>query len=125
MSSRAWRLPRWPGTQSFFYPKLLPEPLRASVSRIETFAACPFKHFARYGLRLREREDDDVTAIDLGNVYHGILEQLVRQIVQSRADWSSISESQLKSAAREVGASLRGEASRAQSTRRRLARPRY
>jgi len=30
----------------------LRSPLTASVSQMETFAACPFKHFATYGLRL-------------------------------------------------------------------------
>jgi len=112
MRFRAWRALKYDNKATLspaIAAQLLRDPLRASVSRIETFAACPFKHFARYGLRLREREDNHVTAIDLGNVYHGILEQLVRELVRSRKEWASISESQLKAATREVGASLRGE----------------
>ncbi|HEY1628260.1 MAG TPA: 3'-5' exonuclease, partial [Tepidisphaeraceae bacterium] len=35
--------------------RLFHSPLNASVSRIETFAACPFRHFVRYGLQLAER----------------------------------------------------------------------
>ena len=35
--------------------KLFPLPLRAQVRQLETFAACPFRHFARYGLKLAER----------------------------------------------------------------------
>ena len=48
--------------------KLFASPLHASVTRIESFATCPFKHFAQYGLKLPPREDGDVTVMDLGNV---------------------------------------------------------
>src|SRR5207244_538573 len=59
--------------------KLFAAPLHASVTRIESFAACPFKHFARYGLELRERDDEEaVSAMDLGNVFHHVLEKIVR-----------------------------------------------
>ncbi len=32
--------------------ELFPTPLHASVAQMETFAACPFRHFVRYGVRL-------------------------------------------------------------------------
>jgi ATP-dependent helicase/nuclease subunit B len=62
-----------------------------------------------YGLGLREREEQDVTALDLGNIYHSILEKLVEQMLHDRADWSAISKAQIQSLTREVGQSLRGE----------------
>ena len=37
--------------------QLLAGPLRASVSQLETYAACPYQYFARYSLRLRERRE--------------------------------------------------------------------
>ncbi len=48
--------------------------MEGSVSRMETFAACPFSYFAAYGLRLRERERYEVDPTDLGTVYHGVLQ---------------------------------------------------
>src|SRR5207237_9202791 len=81
MRFRAWKALQYSNTAQLspdIANQLFASPLKASVSRIETFATCPFKHFARYGLRLQQREDDDVTVIDLGNVYHEILEKLVR-----------------------------------------------
>src|SRR5438876_10236520 len=45
--------------------RLFPPPLRASAAQLETFAACPFRHFLRYGLGLSERQAQGVTALDL------------------------------------------------------------
>jgi len=93
--------------------KLFAPPLRASVTRIETFATCPFKHYLRYGLRLRERDDADVTVMDLGNVYHSILEGVVREVLKRRADWAqlepNVTDAMIREYAQEVGRSLRGE----------------
>ena len=87
--------------------KLFAPPLHASVTRIESFATCPFKHYAQYGLKLRPREDGDVTAMDLGNVYHSILERVVRQVLKTRADWAdletSVTDAMIREYAEEVG----------------------
>lgn len=91
--------------------RIFAQPLHASVSRIETFAVCPFKHFAQYGLRLRERDEEDVTPLDLGNVYHGILENIVRAMVQKKQGWdgSEASEAAVRRYAKQIGAELRDE----------------
>jgi ATP-dependent helicase/nuclease subunit B len=93
--------------------KLFASPLRASVTRVESFATCAFKHFAGHGLQLREREEADVTTMDLGNVYHQILERLVKECLHNREDWCkiepSITQSMIRDFAQEVGKSLRGE----------------
>lgn len=46
-----------------------------SVSRAERFSACACAHFLTYGLRLRERQEYEFQALDLGNVFHGALER--------------------------------------------------
>lgn len=87
---------------------LYPNPLQASVSRIETFATCPFRHFARYGLKLTEREEEDVTALDLGNVYHKVLEGLVKSFDFTSADPQRTTK-RIAELAEQVGQSLRDE----------------
>jgi len=42
-------------------------------------AACPFRHFARFGLKLQPRQAGDVSGADLGQVYHRLLEKLFTQ----------------------------------------------
>ena len=61
-------------------------PMRASATRLETFAACPFRQFAQHALRLEPRQRDVVTAIDLGIAYHRVLESLVRGVIAERRD---------------------------------------
>jgi ATP-dependent helicase/nuclease subunit B len=46
----------------------------ASVSELESFAACPFQRYARYGLRLRRRDESRLLPTDMGTVHHAILE---------------------------------------------------
>lgn len=41
-----------------------------SVSRLEDFAACPFRHYVTYGLRPEERKNWTVTPIETGNFFH-------------------------------------------------------
>ncbi len=57
---------------------LKPKTLRSSVSQLEAFAACPFQHFARYTLRLKPSPEANLTALDVGALYHAMLEQFVR-----------------------------------------------
>ena len=56
-----------------------PDPA-GSVTRLEKFAACPFAHFAAYGLRLRERQEFAVSPADVGSVFHDALEQFSRRV---------------------------------------------
>jgi ATP-dependent helicase/nuclease subunit B len=60
-------------------------PLQASVSQLETFAACPFRHFAKYTLGLKGRESQEVTVADLGRLYHDLLERALKDVLRRRA----------------------------------------
>ncbi|MDB5171885.1 MAG: ATP-dependent deoxyribonuclease subunit, partial [Phycisphaerales bacterium] len=88
-------------------------PLSVGIAQLETYAACPFKHFARYGLRLQAREGDEVGAQDLGRIYHQLLEKLVAQALITRPDAQTeplpITGEMIRSAARAAGHALRGE----------------
>ena len=54
---------------------LFGEKLYTSVSRLETFSACAYEHFLKYGLKLKEEETFDFSLTDLGNLYHDTLYQ--------------------------------------------------
>lgn len=59
-------------------------PLLTSVTRIETFAACPFRHFAQYQLGLQPRETCRLDAVDLGVHSHRVLERVIGRLVDER-----------------------------------------
>lgn len=49
-----------------------------SVSRLEDFAGCPFKHFINYGLRPARLREWRVDPIETGNFYHASLSGFAR-----------------------------------------------
>ncbi|MBR6019041.1 MAG: PD-(D/E)XK nuclease family protein [Lachnospiraceae bacterium] len=54
--------------------ELYPDDMSYSVSRLQNYAECPFKHFVKYGLTVEERETYEPSQLDNGNLYHKILE---------------------------------------------------
>ncbi len=48
---------------------------KISPTSLEGYFSCPFRHFAERGLRLKEREEAAVLAVDTGNFIHEILEK--------------------------------------------------
>ncbi|RJP32484.1 MAG: hypothetical protein C4547_13880 [Phycisphaerales bacterium] len=73
-----------------------PEPLSLSVSRLETFASCPFKQFARYVLDLRPRREARLEAVDVGRIHHAILEDFVREVAGQSKPLGDLSEDEIE-----------------------------
>lgn len=61
--------------------------LENSVSRLETYAACAYHHFLQYGLSLKEREEFGFEAVDMGNIFHGVLDEFSRRLESSAYTW--------------------------------------
>lgn len=51
-----------------------------SVSRLEQYSQCPYKHFLDYGLRPDKNEKWEPRSLDAGTFYHGIFEKLFSKI---------------------------------------------
>ena len=56
-------------------------PLYGSVTRLETFNACPFKHFARYGLKLMPPAEYKERRADEGTFCHEALAQFTERLI--------------------------------------------
>lgn len=75
----------WPSLCYSNHPKLSPEvtarlfapPLTFSAAQLESFASCPFQHFAGYGLSLRRPPTSDVSGMELSRIYHDVLQRVV------------------------------------------------
>lgn len=61
--------------------------LENSVTRLETFAACAYRHFLQYGLTLKERREFGFESVDMGNVYHAVLEIFAGKLAESGYTW--------------------------------------
>ena len=76
--------------------KLYGKVLYGSVTRLEQFAKCPFAHFLRYGLRLSERQQYELAALDIGNLYHSALDLAFRKLREEGRELSALSEEELQ-----------------------------
>ena len=61
--------------------------LRSSVSRLEKMASCAYAHYLQYGLSLKEREEYEFEAVDMGNVFHGVLENFAENLAKHNLSW--------------------------------------
>ncbi len=62
--------------------------LHSSVSRLEKMASCAYAHYLQYGLGLREREEYSFEAVDMGNVFHGVLEIFAGKLANDGYTWT-------------------------------------
>lgn len=70
--------------------------LSGSVTRFEKFMACPFKHFAQYGLRLEERREWKFRPPDVGNILHALLKKFGERMEREKRRWGSVTEFELQ-----------------------------
>lgn len=59
-----------------------------SISRLETYAKCPYAHFIRYGLNPQQAESYSVTAADIGSVFHSTLEDFTHTLLAEKKEWT-------------------------------------
>ncbi len=69
--------------------------IKSSATRLSTFAACPYRHFARYILELKERKEFKLEPLDLGNFYHSVLDTLLKRLNTEKKDFATIDDNDL------------------------------
>jgi len=80
--------------------------LTTSVSRLERYAECPFAHFIRYGLRPSPRQRYEVNPVDMGSLFHEVMEGFAAEIVRADRDWSTVTEEECRQEAYRIIDSL-------------------
>lgn len=71
--------------------ELYGETISGSVSRLQSFAECPYKHFLNYGLGIKENEIHEIERADMGSIYHGALDRFFKKTRQEGKDWWALS----------------------------------
>ncbi|MGP1470085.1 MAG: helicase-exonuclease AddAB subunit AddB [Schwartzia sp. (in: firmicutes)] len=64
--------------------------LTGSVTRFENFYACPFRHFAQYGLRLTERPVRQFAAPDFGTLLHDVMRRFGERMQAANRRWGEV-----------------------------------
>ena len=76
--------------------KLYGPVLRTSVSRLEEFAACPFRFFVRSGLRAEERKVFELDARERGNFQHDVLKKFHDELQNEKLRWRDLTPAQAR-----------------------------
>ncbi len=71
--------------------------ISGSVTRLEQYAACAYGHFLKYGLELMERQQYELAAADIGNLFHDSIDLCFRKIQEEGRDWRSVSDEERES----------------------------
>ncbi len=75
--------------------RLYEQPLTLSVSKLETFAGCPFHFFAQYGLQLSERDRLKIRGVDTGNFMHDVMQDYAASVnALGENCWKEMSQAQ-------------------------------
>ena len=72
--------------------------LRISVSQLQKFAECPFEYFLQYTLALKERPLLEMDVLNLGTLYHRILERVFDRVIARTLAWPGCAEPELRAA---------------------------
>lgn len=70
--------------------------LSGSVTRLEQYAACAYAHFLTYGLELMERREFELGQVDLGNIFHGSIDLVFKEMDRQGLDFHTIGEEKRK-----------------------------
>ncbi|MBQ9832281.1 MAG: PD-(D/E)XK nuclease family protein [Clostridia bacterium] len=66
-----------------------------SASRLEAFNACPFKHFARYGLKILPRKEYKEQKVDEGTFCHDALDRFVVLLLELKKPLKEVDDADL------------------------------
>lgn len=75
---------------------------RSSVSRLERFNDCPFRHYVQYALRPKERKELKEEASDQGNYFHEAFDRFTKTVQAGRIAWKDINEALCESMMEQV-----------------------
>ncbi len=74
--------------------------LKTSISRLETYYSCGYKHFAQYTLGLRERQVYKLDSPNIGQLFHEALKQITDWVIQDGKSFKELSKEEAENYAK-------------------------
>lgn len=75
--------------------KLYGGTLKTSVSRLESYRKCPFSFHLTYGLKLKEKQELKIEAIDTGSFMHEVIDSFFKEISDQNLNLKDISDEEI------------------------------
>lgn len=82
----------WHPLEKDVVKELYGDELSGTVTKMETFAACPYRYYLSYGIRLEERKEYQIHPLDLGSLFHSALEYFSKNVKEEGYSWKNIPE---------------------------------
>ena len=89
--------------------KLYGPVLRTSVSRLEQFAACPFRFFVNSGLQAEERQRFELDARERGSFQHEVLKRFHERVRDTHRNWRDLTPIEARELIGQIAAELTAE----------------
>ena len=64
--------------------------LNTSVSKLESYRRCPFSFHLTYGLKLREKDELKINALDTGSFMHEVIDMFFKEIDENNLNLKEI-----------------------------------
>lgn len=75
--------------------KLYGGTLKTSVSRLESYRKCPFSFHLTYGLKLKEKQELKIEAIDTGSFMHEVIDTFFKEISDQNLNLKEITDEEI------------------------------
>ncbi len=82
--------------------KLYGNKINTSISKLEKYRACPFSYHLQYGLRLSEKNNFKVEAIDTGTFMHETIDEFFNRVRQNGIKVKEITEEEIEDIINEI-----------------------
>ena len=69
--------------------------LETSATKLSSYAACPYQHFARHVLGLEKRRQFELEPLKLGLFYHSVLDRLTKAVIADGKDFAAMGDDEL------------------------------
>lgn len=76
--------------------------LKTTISRLENYRRCPFSFHMTYGLKLKENNDFQMTAIDTGSFMHEVIDCFFAKVEEKKVEIKTISEQEMVEIVKEI-----------------------
>ena len=82
--------------------KLYEQTLKTSISRLESYRACPFSYYLKYGLKLSDKSLFKVESVDTGSFMHDVIDGFFNKISQGNLSLYDLGEEDIKYIVEEI-----------------------
>lgn len=82
--------------------KLYGSEMNSSISKMETYASCPFLFYLKYGLNIKERKIFKLSTPDVGIFMHDILDKFAKYLEKENITWRDIEKDELEKIASNI-----------------------